>query len=263
MSTMNPYGRNFGAAAADYARHRAGVPDSLFERLAQLGVGLPRQCITDIGTGTGMLGRGFARRGARVIGVDPDARMLEQARELDRAAGVASEYRVGRAEQLPLDDDALDVISAAQCWHWFQPELAAREMARACRASGRVAIVHFDWLPLPGSLVEATERLIEAHNPKWDLGGGDGFHPESLPYLRAAGFGAFEQFSYEVDVPYTPEGWRGRIRASAGVGASLSPETIAAFDEEHARVIAQRFAGETVLAPHRVFAIVGERLGKI
>lgn len=51
---MNP---DFGRTADDYARHRAGFPDSLFKRLSELGIGLEGQDVVDLGTGTGTLGR--------------------------------------------------------------------------------------------------------------------------------------------------------------------------------------------------------------
>lgn len=253
--------RNFGAAAEDYARYRAGFPASVFERLSTYGIGRPRQTIVDVGTGTGTLARGFALRGATVLGVDPDERLLEQARQLDAMASVSIEYRPGVAESLPLDDASADAVAAGQCWHWFDGELAAREFARVTKPDGRVVVAHFDWLPLPGSVVEATERLIGKHNPAWSFGGGNGFHAESLPHLHAAGYGSFESFSYDVDAPYSPVAWRGRIRASAGVGASLSLDAVAAFDAELAALLAESFPGEVLEVPHRVFAIVGTLRG--
>jgi hypothetical protein len=48
---------DFGATSEDYARHRAGFPNSLFERLAEHGIGSRGQCIADLGTGTGTLAR--------------------------------------------------------------------------------------------------------------------------------------------------------------------------------------------------------------
>jgi hypothetical protein len=104
-------------------------------------------------------------------------------------------------------------------------------------------------------MVAATERLIEEHNPRWNLGGGRGVHPEWLPGLGEAGLRNIEAFSYDVDVPYTPEAWIGRIRASAGI-AALSLKAIQAFGRHLAQVLAERFSAGILLAPHRVFAIV-------
>lgn len=247
---------DFGLTAGDYRRYRAGFPDSLFERLARAGVGLPGQLVVDLGTGTGTLARGFACRGCRVIGVDPATALLAEARSLDAEAGVAVEYRTAVAEDTGLSDDVADVVTAGQCWHWFDRPRAAREVARILRPEGFAVIAHFDWIPLSGNVVRATEQLIEAHNPDWRGGKGFGVHPWWLRDLGEAGFRAIETFSYDVDVPYTPEGWRGRIRASAGVGATLPPERVAEFDRALAALLAERFPGETLQVPHRVFAVI-------
>src|SRR5499426_456815 len=251
---------NFGAAAEDFARFRAGFPDSLFDRLAALGIGASGETIVDVGTGTGTLARGFALRGARVIGIDPDSRLLDQARRLDVAASVTVEYRIGTAEAIPLPDGVADVVSAGQCWHWFDGPKAAVEFSRITKPRGHVVVAYFSWIPLPGSVVEATERLIMKHNRNWGLGGGNGFDLGSLPHLQAAGFSRVETFSYDLDVPYTPEGWRGRIRASAGVGASLAPAEVEAFDAKLAQLLEESFPGALLKIPHRVFAIVATRV---
>jgi len=246
---------DFGATADDYRRHRAGFPDSLFDRLAGHGIGVAGQRVVDLGTGTGTLARGFARRGCRAIGIDPSEALLGQARELDAEAGVEVEYRVARAEDTGLAAGTADVVAAGQCWHWFDRPAAAREARRVLHPDGRMVIAHFDWIPLSGNVVRATEKLIEAHNPAWKLGGGSGIHPWWFRDLAEAGFRDIESFSYDVAVPYTPEAWRGRIRASAGVGATLPPEKVAAFDRELAALLAERFPGERLAVPHRVFAV--------
>ncbi|GAA4602234.1 SAM-dependent methyltransferase [Actinoplanes octamycinicus] len=257
MSTVD-----FGRTAADYARHRAGFPPSLLDRLAGFGIGTPGQAVLDLGTGTGSLARLFALRGAAVTGLDPAAPLLEQARLLDRAAGVEVTYVVGAAERTGLPDAAFDVVSAGQCWHWFRAAEAAAEAGRLLRPGGRIVIAHFDWLPLPGSVVEATERLILAHNPAWSLAGGTGLHPRWLTDLRTAGFTGVETFSYDVDVPYTHEDWAGRIRASAGVAASLPPAGVERFSAALRQTLTDDFPTDPLLIPHRVWAVVAHREGR-
>ena len=65
---------DFGKTAADYGAHRAGFPDALYDRLAAFGVGESGQRLLDLGTGTGTLGRGFARAGCRVTVSTPRTR---------------------------------------------------------------------------------------------------------------------------------------------------------------------------------------------
>ncbi len=247
---------DFAKTAGDYRRHRAGFPESFFDRLALWAIGRAEQRVVDLGTGTGTLARGFARRGCRVIGLDPAAAMLEQARELDREAGVTVEYREARAEETGLPSASADVVTAGQCWHWFDRAAAAREAARILAFEGHMVIAHFDWLPLAGNVVRATEELIEAHNPSWKLGNLLGIHPQWLRDLGEASFRAIETFSYDVDVPYTPQAWRGRIRASAGVGASLAPDEVVRFDRELQRLLEKRFPAAVLAVPHRVFAVL-------
>ena len=247
---------DFGKTAADYGRHRAGFPDAFFDRLAAMNIVRAGIRALDLGTGTGTIARGLAIRGCDVTGLDRSLPLMEQAAELDREAGVTVKYVNAPAEATGLDAASLDLVTAGQCWHWFDRPRAAAECRRLLKSGGRLAIAHFDWIPLPGNVVEATEKLIERHNPKWTLGGGTGVHPQWLRDVSVAGFKNLETFSFDVDSIYTHEAWRGRIRASAGVGASLSPEQVAAFDEELRTMLAQRFPADPMPVMHRVWAAI-------
>ncbi|MFQ5401079.1 MAG: class I SAM-dependent methyltransferase [Anaerolineae bacterium] len=249
---------DFGLTASDYGRHRAGFPDSLFDRLSQWGIGRPEQQLVDLGTGTGTLARGFAQRGCRVTGVDTSAQMLAEAKRLDEQAGISVDYRVGGAENTGLPANCADVVTAGQCWHWFDRTAAAREVARILRPEGWLVIAHFDWLPLAGNVVQATEELILTHNPKWGMAHGNGMYPQWLTGLAEDGYRQLESFSYDLPVPYSHADWRGRIRASAGVGASLSPEQVEVFDAELGELLRARFPQPILEIPHRVFAVIAQ-----
>ena len=252
---------DFGRTADDYGRHRAGFPADFFARVAPWGVGLAGQDLLDVGTGTGTLARGFAARGCRVTGLDPSPDLMAQARELDRQSGVQISYVQAYAENTGMPDRSYDVITAGQCWHWFKRDRAAQEARRLLRTNGVLVIAHFDWLPLSGSVVEATEALILAHNPQWSYGGGNGIYGRWFADLANAGFRGLESFSFDIDQPYSHEAWRGRIRASAGVAASLNADAVARFDAEHAALLAERFAVQPLRVPHRVFALLGRKVG--
>jgi len=161
------------------------------------------------------------------------------------------------AEDTGLPAAEFDLVTAGQCWHWFDRPRAAAEVRRVSKAGSRLVIAHFDWIPLPGNMVEATEQLIEKYNPKWKLGGGLGIYPQWPRDMAVAGFTNIETFSFDIDAIYTHEAWRGRIRASAGVGASLAPEAVAAFDDDLRTMLAERWPQDPMRVLHRVFAAIG------
>ncbi len=246
----------FGRTSDDYARHRAGFPDRFYDRLAAMNVLRAGIRALDLGTGTGTLARGLARRGLEVTGLDRSAEMIVQARSLDAEARVATRYLVASAEQSGLPDGSFDLVTAGQCWHWFDRAGAALEARRLLVPGGRIVIAHFDWIPVSGNVAEATEQLIMKHNPAWKFGRGLGMYPAWLRDLAEAAFREIETFSFDLDVPYSHEAWRGRIRASAGVGASLQPDQVARFDDELRVTLAARFPSDPLAVFHRVFAVI-------
>jgi 2-polyprenyl-6-hydroxyphenyl methylase/3-demethylubiquinone-9 3-methyltransferase len=63
----------------------------------------------DIGCGGGFLAEEFARRGCRVVGVDPSAVSIETARRHAALSGLDVDYQVGFGERLPVADGEFDL----------------------------------------------------------------------------------------------------------------------------------------------------------
>jgi hypothetical protein len=124
------------------------------------------------------------------------------------------------------------------------------------RPGGRVLVAYFTYLPLPGTAAAATEELVLRHNPTWAWAGHDGRYPAFESDLVDAGFREPSMFEFDLPIRFTHEGWRGRIRACAGV-LTLPAESIAAFDADLAGLLAERFP-EPLLVEHRIFGIVAE-----
>jgi len=253
---------NFGLTADDYAKYRAGFPDAFFERVFADGYVKPNASLLDLGTGTGTLARGFAGRGCRVTGADRSEQMIQQAKELSLAQGLDVDFRVAAAEETGLPDSSFDIVTAGQCWHWFDRPRAAGDVKRILKPNGMVIIAHFDWLPLKDNIVDLTEKLVLKFNPDWEkFAGGFGMYPQWLRDLGEAGFENIVTFSFDMDAPYTADAWRGRMRASSGVAASLSVEDVSRFDSELKQLLEEKFqarAGSDAVLPipHRIFAVI-------
>ncbi|HXN86106.1 MAG TPA: class I SAM-dependent methyltransferase [Candidatus Binataceae bacterium] len=247
---------DFGKTAGDYAKHRAGFPDAFFERLAKIDVITAGKKALDLGTGTGTVARGLATRGLEVTGLDKSIPLMEQAKQIDREAGVSVRYIEATAEATGLPSGAFDLVTAGQCWHWFVRDKAAAEVRRLLKPGGRLVIAHFDWIAIAGNVADATEDLIRSYNSAWNLWGGTGMYPPWLRDMGAAGYRDIESFTFDIDAPYSHEAWRGRVRASAGVGAAMPPERVAQFDSELAAILKDRFP-EPMTVLHRVFVAIG------
>ena len=249
---------DFGLTADDYSSYRAGFPDSLFSKLKAFNIGTGNQHILDLGTGTGALARGFANGGNKVWGIDPAEEMILAAKKTDKSLNITINYRVAPAEDTQLADKQFDIISAGQCWHWFDPTRAATEIKRLLKDQGTFLAVYYDWLPLQGNVVKETEALIELHNPEWKGGNQYGIHPTLFRDLGENGFHSLESFTYDEPAIYTHEGWRGRIRASAGVGATMSNDQVKVFDAELAERLRKRFPNQPMQVSHRVFVLMAK-----
>ncbi|MBM3887013.1 methyltransferase domain-containing protein [Candidatus Dependentiae bacterium] len=248
---------DFGKTAEDYRKYRHGFPEDFFLRLRHAGIGIQGEKVLDLGTGTGTIARGFAKAGCAVIAIDPAEKLMEQAKNIDLECGVSGiTYLVGTAEDTKQADHSFDVVVAGQCWHWFDAFKAIQEIKRILKPNGKLVIGHYDWIPAEGSIPELSEALILKHNPAWKMGGGNGFYPQWVKQLLEAGFQHIETYSFEVTEVYSHEAWRGRIRASAGVSASLPSDAVASFDAEHKSALEQQFPNEVLRVPHRCFTLV-------
>jgi SAM-dependent methyltransferase len=128
-------GSSFGAAAAQYARHRPGYAEAAIRWcLAPVSDASPVRA-ADVGAGTGILAGALAALGADVVAVEPDPAMLAELRR--QLPGVRAEE--GCAEALPLPDESVDAVLCGQALHWFDLRRALPELARVLRPGGVLA----------------------------------------------------------------------------------------------------------------------------
>ena len=144
--------RRFTETAEDYKRHRPSYPPELVDWILAE-TGLPSSSrVADVGCGTGISARLFASRGFDVIGVEPNAEM--------RGGAIAAGVRCvpGEAARTGLPDRSVDLVIAAQAFHWFDVPAALAEFRRIGRPPGWCAAV---WnVRAGGPLMDEYERLL-------------------------------------------------------------------------------------------------------
>jgi SAM-dependent methyltransferase len=197
---------SFGSDADRYDRARPSYPAALVDRIVAAS---PGPGVLDVGCGTGIAARQFQAAGCRVLGIDPDARMADLARQ----SGL--EVEVATFEAWDPAGRAFDAVIAAQAWHWIDPVAGAARAAQALRPGGLLA-VFWNAAQLPPGLGEAfaaVYRRVDTGLP---------FTPSARPLLdaylamcgkaadgmRQAGtFGQPKQWRFDWDRRYTRDEW--------------------------------------------------------
>jgi ubiquinone/menaquinone biosynthesis C-methylase UbiE len=137
--TAEWYAANYG----DYATNRLAVGALTLS---------PKAIVVDVGCGTGAALRHAASTvtDGQLIGVDPVPRMLEIAQQetVGHPAAARIEFRLGAAEDLPVEDDSADVVLAFDSFdHWQNKDQGLTEIRRILRSSGRLVAVKDAGLP--------------------------------------------------------------------------------------------------------------------
>ena len=141
----------------------AGLYDNKFSFIWEYGSNLidlldpqPGESVLDIGCGTGHLTRAIAERGARVIGTDHSAAMIEQA----RANYPGIRFEVADASNFSLDEP-VDAIFSNAVFHWVRDqEDAAACIQRALKPGGRL-VAEFGGKGNVGQIIEATISAMQ------------------------------------------------------------------------------------------------------
>jgi ubiquinone/menaquinone biosynthesis C-methylase UbiE len=148
---MKRLSESFGAVAEAYDRGRPSYPA---DAVAWLLDG-DAKIVLELGAGTGKLTRQMVDQGHAVFATEKDPAMLAV---LERRVPEVS-AKVAGAEEIPANDRSVDVVVAAQAFHWFDHDVAIPEMARVLKPGGHVALVwnSFDVrIPWVRKLVEVT-----------------------------------------------------------------------------------------------------------
>jgi len=159
--TRTTFKDHFSSHARDYASYRPGYPEELFDFVASLPS--HRGTVWDVGTGSGQAALGLAERFERVIGTDPSAQQLEHAEPHPRV-----EYRVAPAESSGLPDASVDLVAAAQAFHWFDFDCFFAEARRVLAPGGAVVVWTYNLARVSPPVDAWTDRL--AHGivgPYW------------------------------------------------------------------------------------------------
>ena len=213
----------FGADAGRYDRARPTYPADLVARIVGAS---PGRDVVDVGCGTGISSRLFQAAGCRVLGVEPDPRMAEQARQ------GGTEVEVAKFEDWDPAGRRFDTVVAAQAWHGVDLVAGAAKAAEALRPGGRIAVFWNAFNP-PLELRESFGAVYRRALPDSPLAGfwsrpavetyrtGGGRAADGM--RQAGGFGEPEEWLADWARPYTRDQWLDLVPTLGGWGQFPGP----------------------------------------
>lgn len=154
----------FSSRVEDYERYRPSYPREVAALAARECGLMPGAAVADIGCGPGFLARLFLDTGCEVFGVEPNAEMRQAG---ERTMGAYPRFHpvAGRAEATGLADGSVDLVTAGQAFHWFEPEAARAEFRRILKPGGWAMLVWNERRPDAG-FMEEYNRTIAQYAPE-------------------------------------------------------------------------------------------------
>lgn len=229
-------GFDWGRVSSEYAKYRDIYPNEFYQKILDLGLCKNGQKVLDIGTGTGVLPRNLYSYGAKWVGTDISEEQIQQAKNL--SVGMDIDYYAKATEILDFSAESFDVITACQCFWYFDHESVMPNLYRMLKHNGKLLILYMAWLPYEDEIAGQSEKLVLKYSPQWS-GAGEKINPIQVPKCYNSKFSIICHEEYLLNVPFTRETWHGRMIACRGVGVSLSKEELKEWESEHIKMLSE------------------------
>jgi len=232
----------FATTAELYEQYRPPYSAEFFRAVAQKLALSRQQSLIDLGTGPGLLALGFAAYAGRVVGVDPEPKMLAAARAAAARAGADVTFIEGRAEDLPESIGHYDVVAIGRALHWMDDNVLGPLFARLVAHDGAIVVcasfsVHDgrnSWL----ADYNAARRQWSDAALLVDADKGAQVHRNLADVLGPAGFGVAETIRVETtqEISARDLAWRA-LTFSSSSPAALGGKVDAMLADIEARLL--------------------------
>ncbi|EIQ1514519.1 class I SAM-dependent methyltransferase [Vibrio parahaemolyticus] len=201
----------FSSRVADYDKYRPSYPLDLVNKLVEQSNLNQRSVIADIGSGTGVFTELLLNQGVKVIGIEPNDAMRHSAEnKLNHKANFTSLNAT--AESTRLKKGSIDLITAAQSFHWFNKDKVIPEFRRILKPNGVLALV-WNQRCVEQDFQTAYDEILRKYSKDYDSVNHKNLKDNEVPQFFDSN--RMEAYTYSNEQLFDYEGLLGRIRSSS------------------------------------------------
>ena len=186
----------FNTRSENYDHYRPRYPSellNLLKKVADLG---PSSIVADIGSGTGLLAETILGSGCKLFCIEPNEEMRNLA---IRKLGKKSNCLIldGRAENTSLPGNSIEIITAGQAFHWFEPKETKREFNRILKQRGRVVLVWNTRCKSSEGFNPEYERVVKQYSREYHSSGSEAVDLEVMKEFYNGKFDSYRIKNYQ------------------------------------------------------------------
>ncbi len=228
MPDSTPPEQRFSDRVENYVRYRPSYPPQVFELLGEARV------MADVGSGTGLSAEMFVRAGKTVFGIEPNRAMRHAA---ERLLGFHENFHSidACAHSTTLPDHSVDLIIAAQAFHWFNTPETRVEFSRILQPEGCIALIWNERKLDATPFLRDYEALLVKYATDYAQVRHENIDPAALDRFF---IGPYSTHSFPNEQQFDFEGLRGRLMSSSYApteGSVQHERMIAALRQIHDR----------------------------
>ena len=182
-----------------------------------------RSVVADIGSGTGIFTKRLLDQGMKVYGVEPNDDMRRAAEDFLKNYPNFHSVK-GSAEKTTLPDESVDVVTAAQAFHWFNPEPTLKEFQRILRPEGMVAFVWNERDLEADDFMKEYNQILLDFCPKYK--NSPHLHITKDQILDFIEEITLDEFHFSNEQEFDQSGFIGRVLSSSYTPLPRTPEYV-------------------------------------
>jgi len=213
--------KRFSDRVENYVKFRPSYPIELINHLKKIRIITTGQNIADIGSGTGIFSELLLKTDNNIYAVEPNKEMrLAAEKSLQNNPNFISID--GSAEKTTLKDNSIDIITAAQSFHWFDLKKTRKEFLRILKPNGFIILIWNVRKSEDHPFSVEYDKLLKTHIPEYLK-----VSHRNIDLERIRNFTDpinIQEFSCQNVQIFDFEGLKGRLMSSSYTPSEEQPE---------------------------------------